>query len=772
VNRHLISRYALLAAIAAGLVALVVAVMFVRREWQAAQALRMAPPPVPKSVQQQSLEFTFSRVVGKQTVFTIHAARATEYQGKKQSLLESVDISVHGNRGERNDRIQTRACDYQPETGSIVCQGVVKLDLESVPVPGEKPKLSPGGIHIETKQVGFNRETGEATTDAPVLFRFPEGEGRAVGVTYFSRQPNLELGRDVELTLAPNRPGGAKTTVNATALDYDRTSGQMVLTGPVRIRKGDRSMESSRLTIELDKQLRPRRAIAAGRATVGVREGARQGSAAAENVEILFDGQGRAVRLNAAGNVLAKETGPEGMRLAAKEASAALDPGDQSPRSVEARGNVEFDSRHAGRTARLNSQLLRLALAPVTAKSDGARAEKKTGVRLARADSPGAATAEWQSGTEQLRLKAGHLAAIFAAANQIQRLDGGAGIQLERRVEGAAPVQTSADALRVLFSGGEWSEAGETGNVRATQGTRTASAQKARWVRADDTVELSGAARFSDPTAQTLAETILWNQKTERLRASGRVQSSYLAGRRGESGVGPSAGPANVVADSLEARPSAGEAVYAGHARLWQGDLVIQADRIEVERTSGMLVAEGNVVGALPQTPARPAGRNGGAKQSGAAADGEKTSNGAVLWRVLAQKLTYQSGSLVPAKNGTSGTVTLEGGVRAASSRGRIDAKRLVLHLTRDVTGRAELARAEGEGNVMVREGNRWGRAERCLYDAGDGKFVLSGGKPALHDTAGDVVRGDRLTFYVSDDTILIESTEGTRTLTLHPVPK
>jgi len=45
------------------------------------------------------------------------------------------------------------------------------------------------------------------------------------------------------------------------------------------------------------------------------------------------------------------------------------------------------------------------------------------------------------------------------------------------------------------------------------------------------------------------------------------------------------------------------------------------------------------------------------------------------------------------------------------------------------------------------------------------------GGHPSLHDTSGNLVRGDQLTFFVADDTILVESSKGSRTLTRHPVP-
>ena len=55
---------------------------------------------------------------------------------------------------------------------------------------------------------------------------------------------------------------------------------------------------------------------------------------------------------------------------------------------------------------------------------------------------------------------------------------------------------------------------------------------------------------------------------------------------------------------------------------------------------------------------------------------------------------------------------------------------------------------------------------------AADGKFVLSGGQPTLTDASSDTTTGHSLTFFVANDTILIDSQEGSRTLTKHRVEK
>lgn len=742
--------------------------MLVHRDWLSSREMRNEPEAVPASVEQRSLHFTFSKVDGQQTVFTIHAARATEFSGENRSQLEDVDIVVYGEHGERHDEIHTRSCDYEQSSGAIVCHGKVDLDLASAPVPGKPAQTAGNRIEIETSQVHFDRKTGAATTTAPVRFRFPQGQGNALGVTYSSSHAGITLGRDVDLTLAPNRPGERPEHIMAKGgLNYNRVTGKLVLKGPVEITKGLRSLETPALTVTLNRQLQPRHALARDGATARF-AGARPASLRADRAEIFFDGQGRADAVAASGNVVAKQRARSAMRIEAQQANLTLDPLNEQPRRVLAKGDVRLESRRQNQVTRLKTAVLELTAAaadPVTAAGEAAKAAsgRTVSLRLERATAPGPAEAEWQSGRQRARLDAGRLAAAFGAGNQIRVLRGAAGVRLERQEPGALPVTTTAEELVVDFTEGDWSNAQESGNVRVRQGSRRARAESADWLRARDEMRLTGDARVSDPRGQTLADTVVWNQRSGAVEAAGNVRSTYFAKAGTGSGVGPSAGPVNVAAERLAANGSAGVAVYSGGARMWQGNVMIQAARMELRRKSGQLLASGNVRGAFPQVQRLSRLRKGDAAKA--------VPGTAVLWRVEAQKLDYanESGS---AGQATGGRATLEGGAKAWSSDGEIEANRLVLTMRRNAEGRAEITRATGKGGVLVRQGKRWGQAERGLYNAAKGRFILTGGKPSLHDTSGDLVTGGELTFYVANDTILVESVKGSRTLTRHPIQK
>ena len=86
--------------------------------------------------------------------------------------------------------------------------------------------------------------------------------------------------------------------------------------------------------------------------------------------------------------------------------------------------------------------------------------------------------------------------------------------------------------------------------------------------------------------------------------------------------------------------------------------------------------------------------------------------------------------------------------------------------------GAQQISRAIGTGGVIVDQAGRRATAERGEYTASDGKFVMTGGDPTLYDSTEGTTKGRQLTFYLADDTIIVDSENGSRTLTKHRVEK
>src|ERR1700693_2189879 len=112
-------RYARWSAAGGGLLTVIVAVVYLRNVWLARQAEKKAPPAVPSTIEQRSNEFSYSKVEGQRTIYTVRASRATQFKEGSRNLLEDVSITVYGKQGERNDTLRTQSCDFISSTGKI-----------------------------------------------------------------------------------------------------------------------------------------------------------------------------------------------------------------------------------------------------------------------------------------------------------------------------------------------------------------------------------------------------------------------------------------------------------------------------------------------------------------------------------------------------------------------------------------------------------------------------------------------------------------------------
>src|ERR1700676_171048 len=155
------ARYARWSAGIAVLLAMLVACVYVARDWQSRQARKKVPAAVPASVEQRSAAFSFSKVVGNRTEFTVRASKATEFVEGGRSLLEDVWITAYGGAGERFDNLHTRTCDYLTASESISCAGDVQIDLDRASdqhVPAGKAEQANSSqlVHVATNHVYFD----------------------------------------------------------------------------------------------------------------------------------------------------------------------------------------------------------------------------------------------------------------------------------------------------------------------------------------------------------------------------------------------------------------------------------------------------------------------------------------------------------------------------------------------------------------------------------------------------------------------------------------
>ncbi len=791
------AKYARWSAAAALLLASVTASVYLERKWVAYREKQKAPPPAPQGVTRSSNGLTFSKMEGNQKIFTVEASKATDFKDKAASLLEDVKITIFGKTGERHDTIHTQSCQYEKMGGSITCSGEVQLDLESR-AEAERAARHPEigaeqRVHVETRGVVFNRASGMARTEQPVKFVFPNGIGEAVGVEYHSEEGTVRLLRDVQFSLMPprNDSAGKKTEsagtkepirVTGKSLDFERESRTMQLYGPVEAETHTARLRAGKLTLTLDAAFRAEKLVITPGPNGKNPELESQGAdgptnLSAETITAQFAPEGWLTRIEGAGDVRgSRRTGTEAEDFRAEHGAMELWPKLNQPRELNLKGSVQLKTQAetSGEARMLQTSELLMKFA------DGKKGESS---KLKRAETLGAGSIEWtdaapQNGTPgvpanseaaRTKLQADKLAMEFGEEGKAKQLVA-TGHVLTERAAGGKPVQTAtaqSGAAQLLSSGG-WSQMDLQGNVRLKEGDRSGQADHATFVRATQTALLTGKALARDATAETQAPRITFVQSTGEIRAEGGVRSTEFSTKG--SGAQLAAVPANISADAMQANSKTGRALYTGHARLWQGDSVMEADSIELLREARVLNAIGNVHAVFPQ------GVGQSPVQSVAVQAGPKKPR---LWHVTAGTLTYRD---------AESRAHLEKNVVAQSAEQKMRAAAVDLFFTRAekpnsnatnasapanaAAGAQQISRAIGTGGVIVEQGTRKATAERGEYSAADGKFVMSGGNPTIFDAVEGTTTGRQLTFFLADDTIIVDSETGSRTLTRHRVDK
>jgi lipopolysaccharide export system protein LptA len=392
------------------------------------------------------------------------------------------------------------------------------------------------------------------------------------------------------------------------------------------------------------------------------------------------------------------------------------------------------------------------------------------------------AAAPGAAGLVKTKLQAEKLVMDFASSGTARRLQAIDNVQTERAIPGH-PLQTAAarNGLVELQATGGWSQMDLDGDVRLKEGERSGQGAHAVFVRAVQTATLTGNAVARDVSTETRAQKIIFAQTSGDVHAEGNVRSTDFASRTSAVQLAPA--PANITADTLQANSKTGRALYSGHARLWQGDSVLEAETIDLLRETRVLNASGHVRAVFPQAAARPADNTSNRASEklssltpAPASAIHPSTKKSQLWHATSGTLTYSD---------KDGRAHLEQNVVVQSVEQRMRAPILDLYFTRapatatssvnnanPAAGAQQISRAIGTGGVIVEEEGRKATAERGEYEAASGKFVMSGGNPTLYDGAAGTTTGRQLTFYLADDTIIVDSENGSRTLTKHRVEK
>jgi lipopolysaccharide export system protein LptA len=702
-------------------VALVVGVNYGWRRWQAYQARQSAPTTVPGDVQQQAERLTLSRSEAGQTLFTVEAARTTERAGKT-TVLENVVVKVYGRRGERSDEIRTARCEYDVTgTGHILCPGEVSVHVSSGAGGADDPKRA---VELTTSAVHFDPASGSAWTDEPVRFSFPQGSGEAIGLRYQGTDPAVQFEKQISIQASR---GGTPMTIQASQLRYFAREQAFELVPPLEVRAGERVLIADRLRMELDSNFQVRKIEATGNVRASGRYAEGAASARAAQMVAEFGTEGRIGQLRAAGQVMLERQGAKSReQLACDEAVMFFASGSGEAERVTASGSARLLSTLANQTRELRAPTMELKLQGakqvLTARPHGTP-------RCARPKDERTLTAE----RIDLQFENKDRARLECLGRRSNEAD----------TSGRRSQASTSQEMRARFDDeGGWPRPSSGANsVSETAGRRKPAAPPTRPPRV---YHLSEQPVFWDALSRTTARSIDLEEKTEILRAEGDVRTTYRSTERSQPGFGTGE-PVQLAADKLRAERASGRARYEGRARMWQGESRLAAAVIDLYQNPNKLVAEGDVSGLFVEA------------RKEAPADAEKRR----AVEVASQRATYVEGEH---------RVLFEEQVVAHNDFGTLHAPELELFLAPGAQGNSSgVERALARGGVLIEQGTAQATGERAEYSAAAQTVSVWGGAPKITDPTRGSTAGDRLTLFLADGTLRVDSAEGARTVTRRP---
>ncbi len=731
-------------------------------------------------IQQSTEGFSLSKSEGGRTLYTVRASKAVQFKSGGRAELKDVNIVVYGRKSDRFDQIYGADFEYDPESSEVRARGEVHIDLEAdVKGPQRADQAPPeelkNPIHLRTSGLVFNQKTGIAGTREAIEFRIPQASGTAVGARYDSRASALRLESQIRVTIS----GREKAELTAARGEVTKDPRRAIL-HEVRIERAQSSLSADRVTIFLGDDNSVERVLAEG----NIQAANEASRLRAPRAEFLLARSGELRSATASGGVAVDASGDSDMHAEAATVRMEFTSGNRIAQ-VRVAGNSHFTRlphprsgrRPAKRPAEGGEQAMELAAEAVdfSLNNDGS---------LLTAETAGAARITLAPLREDGKpapstvITAGRFTADFTGRNRLRSVHGAPEARVVSSSTGEPDKISTSQELEVVFGqAGGIASLVQEGDVRYSEGARSARAEKARYTPGTDELVLTGSPRYTEGAITTTAKLLRLNRRAGEASAEGEVKTTYLpAGARGGDGLLSGADPIHVTAAAMTARTSTSVARYRGEARLWQGANLVEAPAIEFARERRTLVATGSG-GAAEGAPGQRPGATPGATRPAST-------------RVSTVFLhTDQNGKTTPVTV-TASRLRYGDNLRKASFEGGVAVRGVDLIMTaehaeaflaaREVQSGADnqprrLESLVAEGGVVVQESRRKAIGQKLVYTAAEGKFVLRGNganSPSIFDAELGTTTGDSLTFFTRDDRVLVGSSTSSPTITQTRVKK
>lgn len=757
--------------------------------------------------------FTYSQTEQGRTIFTLHAAKATQL-GEGQWALHDVAVTLYGRQQERADHVTGAEFTYNEKEGVVQALGEVHIDLEAPQSLTTAGRASVGAatssqqpvakastevhdesanvIHVRTSGLRYLRKLGVAATDQPVEFHYGGIECTALGAEFDSSESTLRLLANV---VADGVMHNEPLHVTAASADVDRNQNIVTLTHTVAAtqqRKGvadstvlhlrkDGSVESARarghvvltggtqqvtapaLDAVLNEQTLPQTARLSGGVTLLDSNAQRPLHGSADHVDIAFDAQGSPSRVTGGGaaqapamlSILDKRVVARGLQRNL-QGSAITATFAASPQHH--RNSVHLVEVHAAGAAQARSEALYVPARPQPVRTTEPQIKTTSiaGDDLRLTFSTGADERPQPqhliaTGHTLLRQDAPQGEQETSAGDALEGTFSNAEVQGREQLTLVSAVQTGHVVVHRVAA----IKPGVNGAAPATQQVANATADRATYDGTGQKLTLSGNAHLTQDNATVTAASVVLDQRTQDADAVGSVQATLENASAGT----PSRAPefTHVLASSAHFAHDLRQAEFRGTdtqpARMWQEASQVQAAVLVLDDLRRTFSAHGAAPGVLIH-----------AVLAGAPKQGTARSN---IVRVASVKMDYsdtlhqavfssgpQAGDRVQI-DGTSGTIHAQ---RATAYLTPADKSGTSRPVSASPFG-GSLDRIVIAGDVQLDQPGRHGAGEQLVYTAATGESVLTGrpaNPPHITDAQQGSLTGTTLLFGDSGSTIVV----------------
>src|SRR5579884_27469 len=249
------------------------------------------PRVLPPGTESTAEEWSWHQMNGTNPKAEIHARDFRELSSSGRFELRQVELDIYNKEYTEYNRVVSASADFDTSSNMMYSDGQVSITLR-IPV-GKQPDnqlmvVTSSGVHFDIK-------SGRAWTDRPAAFKYPLGEGTAVGASYDPQAGELLLKSQADMTWRGRNPDALPMHIQAGQVTYKEKESKVWLGPWTKFSRDTLSMVGGSTVVAIDKE--HIRSVDADQATGVDNDPDRRLDYSADHLTMNFDDKGQVANI-------------------------------------------------------------------------------------------------------------------------------------------------------------------------------------------------------------------------------------------------------------------------------------------------------------------------------------------------------------------------------------------------------------------------------------------------------------------------------------------